>query len=101
MAAGCGVAISQPPGSCRPVGLRLQGFMPARLRLAARGRTALLLPRSPASAARPCPCCHAKPAVPSTFRASERRHAALAGFASPLPADGRPRRSELHRVRPP
>ncbi|UXK12773.1 hypothetical protein NYP80_02425 [Erwinia pyrifoliae] len=99
--AGCGVAISQPPGSCRPVGLRSKQFMPARLRLAARGRAALLLPRSPASAARPGSCWHAKPSVPLTFRASERRDAALAGFASPRPADGRPRRSELHRVRPP
>ncbi|MCU8588473.1 hypothetical protein [Erwinia pyrifoliae] len=51
----------------------------------------------------PAPACggHAKPSVPLTFRASERRDAALAGFASPRPADGRPRRSELHRVRPP
>ncbi|CAX56679.1 uncharacterized protein EpC_29000 [Erwinia pyrifoliae Ep1/96] len=44
----------------------------------------------------PAPACggHAKPSVPLTFRASERRHAALAGLASPHPADASPAHSQ-------
>ncbi|PQK89600.1 hypothetical protein CG436_09250 [Pantoea ananatis] len=46
----------------------------------------MLLPVSPASATRPGPCGHAKPDVPPSRSASERRTAALAGLASPRPA---------------
>ncbi|AUX74430.1 uncharacterized protein EpC_32890 [Erwinia pyrifoliae Ep1/96] len=85
-------ATALPSGSCRPYGLRLQGFMPARLRLSvtARGRSSFLLARSRSGQLPlPAPACagHAKPSVPLTFRASERRRAVLAGLASPRPAD--------------
>lgn len=68
--------------------------MPARLRQAAPGRAAQKAVRhSFPSRLLPLPaparCGHAKPSVPSIFRASERR-TALAGFASPRPADGSP-----------
>ncbi|UWS29788.1 hypothetical protein [Erwinia pyrifoliae] len=98
--AGCGVAISQPPGSCRPVGLRLQGFMPARLRLSvtARSRSSLLVPvpasfRYPPLSVLPC-----KTTAPSTFRAPERRSAC--GLRQPAPGR-RPSTAQRAAPRPP
>ena len=61
-----GVIVSQPVvRGCRPGGLRLKDFMPARRRLAAAARAAQkgrasLVPASQATAARPGPCGHAK-----------------------------------------
>lgn len=83
----CVLAASRPPCSlshnplfcCRPGGLHLKGFMPARLRLATRGRTALLLPRSPASAPALVVCGHAKPKPGSGRCATERRAGACGG----------------------
>lgn len=74
----------------RPDGLCLKGFMPARLRLAAaaRSRSSLLVPASPASAARPGRRGHAKPS--SSFR--RQRPGAPQGVACGprQPAPGRP-----------
>ena len=101
-----GVIVSQPVvRGCRPGGLRLKDFMPARRRLAAAARAAQkgrasLVPASQATAARPGPCGHAKAnpgqavvpqsAVPSladslppAHPAPWPRHAAGGGLAAP------------------
>ncbi|TKK12335.1 hypothetical protein PagCFBP13516_23850 [Pantoea agglomerans] len=75
--------------------------MPARLRLAAAARTALLVPASPASAARPGPArsCKSKPRSGSVLQGDE---ASPAGLASPRPADAAPaHRQAVNRHRAP
>ena len=66
---------------CRPGGLRLKAFMPARRRLAAAARAAQkgrasLVPASPASAARPGPAWSCKGNPRSGSGATERRSVA-------------------------
>ena len=77
-----GVIVSQPVvRGCRPGGLRLKDFMPARRRLAAAARAAQkgrasLVPASPASAARPGPAWSCKGQLRSGSGATERRSVA-------------------------
>ena len=77
-----GVIVGQPVvRGCRPGGLRLKDFMPARRRLAAAARAAQkgrasLVPASPASAARPGPAWSCKGQLRSGSGATERRSVA-------------------------
>ncbi|EMD0442310.1 hypothetical protein VPS41_004648 [Escherichia coli] len=76
---------------CRPGGLRLKAFMPARRRLAAAARAAQkgrasLVPASPASAARPG---HAK-ATPGQAAVPQSAVPSLADSLPPAPADPAP-----------
>lgn len=77
-----GVIVGQPVvRGCRPGGLRLKDFMPARRRLAAAARAAQkgrasLVPASPASAARPGPAWSYKGKPRSGSGATERRSVA-------------------------
>ena len=77
-----GVIVGQPVvRGCRPGGLRLKDFMPARRRLAAAARAAQkgrasLVPAAPASAARPGPAWSCKGKPRSGSGATERRSVA-------------------------
>ncbi len=77
-----GVIVGQPVvRGCRPGGLRLKDFMPARRRLAAAARAAQkgrasLVPASQATAARPGPCGHAKANPGQAVVVPERRSVA-------------------------
>ncbi|WP_407242001.1 hypothetical protein [Escherichia coli] len=88
-----GVIVSQPVvRGCRPGGLRLKDFMPARRRLAAAARAAQkgrasLVPASQATAARPGPCGHAK-ANPGQAVVPQ---SAVPSLADSLPPARRPR----------
>lgn len=90
-----GVIVSQPVvRGCRPGGLRLKDFMPARRRLAAAARAAQkgrasLVPASQATAARPGPCGHAK-ANPGQAAVPQSAVPSLADSLPPAPADPAP-----------
>ncbi|EEV6020732.1 hypothetical protein BB546_25660 [Escherichia coli] len=90
-----GVIVSQPVvRGCRPGGLRLKDFMPARRRLAAAARAAQkgrasLVPASQATAARPGPCGHAK-ANPGQAVVPQSAVPSLADSLPPAPADPAP-----------
>ncbi len=90
-----GVIVGQPVvRGCRPGGLRLKDFMPARRRLAAAARAAQkgrasLVPASQATAARPGPCGHAK-ANPGQAVVPQSAVPSLADSLPPAPADPAP-----------